>query len=148
MNVFLRMLLITAFTVGFSSNVMAKTNGEKGFFERITDAVVDMFDGKNDSADEGKSGNQNALEQIDKNIEKHGGSHKGLENARANVAKNKSGSGDDTPETVADVIEDAVEDVVTDAAKDLDDSIEDDKDYSKGRTAHPGNNGKGKGKDK
>lgn len=90
--------------------------------KNIVDSVVDTLTGKNDNdkkAETGSKGRENALNQIDKNIEKHGGSHKGLENARAAVAKTHKGekikaekaggsAADKTVESVGEVVKTSI----------------------------------------
>lgn len=123
-------ILAVILSIGFSTSTYAdhndvtKTHDNRNIFERIGDAVVDIFTGGDDDEHDhktGKGGNSNALEQIDRNIEKHGGSHHGLENARRNVAKNKSykdhdddddkGLIEEVAEDIADDIEEASDDI-------------------------------------
>lgn len=131
--------MIVAMAVGTSFPALAdndnfRNGSDRNFFERLGDSIADLFDGDDDLND----GNQNAVNQIDRNLDKHGGDHHGLENARAAVSKEKHDRDDDS--------------LLEEIAEDINDANDDLFDDGKGRgfdknDDHPGNgNGKAKGK--
>jgi len=140
------------------ANAQAGNNDGGGLTEAIgnvIDDVVEVFTGENDENDtnsnesSGETGRENALNQIDKNIDKHGGSHHGLENARRAVSKTKQkyvndidGDGD-TEELIDVIIEELGDGVKEELGVDTPEST------AKGNhpkwKEHKGHPGKGKG---
>lgn len=113
-------LALTVFCLSaFSPAAYAKEKTEEGVFQKIKNAVVKVFTGEDHESSK-NTGNQNALNQIDKNLEKHGGSHKGLENAHAAVSKSKKGGDyDHGHDSVIDEIADDVEEAIEDASDEV-----------------------------
>ncbi len=126
-----------------------QATGMKGALEKTIDNIAKIFTGdkaKDAVENEKATGNENALKQIDKNIEKHGGSHKGLENARANVAKKSAAK--TTAKADESLTDKIVKDIADGAKKELTGN-DNNPDYpgkmkNEGRgKGHAKNNGKG-----
>ena len=154
----LAMVMVLPVNVAYAKDKSA----EEGFWGKVKNAVEKVLGGKKEGDKTGgkgeASGNENAVNQIEKNLEKHGGEHKGLENAREAVSKNKAQEryevqererheikekhkGDDGSYTEEDMIDDVVEELDKEMGKAKDDDM-----FSKGDAGKSMHKGKGKGK--
>ena len=149
----LKLVIASLLLVGLSSNFSyAKEKSEGGLLEKIKNTVVEVFTGKEDSSDHANNatGNENALNQIDKNLKKHSGEHKGLENAREAVSKSKHEEKNhyknkmEEDKGLIDKTADAVEETIEETAETLEEEAEKVLVGEDAKSSHPGK-GHGKG---